>query len=299
MEIYFIIGLLFCGTITATYCAAGYFALNKHVEVLEFTFFSEKPLRDAVVLIVYFACVLGIIITLAKFGLEIIIVGVLFIVTIMLLTEFFKNIFVCCARSSSQKRGRRGWWFGGIGASITALVYYTYPNWLTQDIVALLITTAILTSISKITLRQTLILFCTIMIWDVIAVFGTGIMVIAAGALKDLHTPMLTSIPSSVSLAGKPLFNLGLGDIVLPGFLVMVAIREWKKRRMPLFPILTIIGYFCGCALAVFVLFFTGMAQPATIYLMPAVTIGFFAAAWYHNTLTELLRSLKMQRQIN
>lgn len=171
-------------------------------------------------------------------------------------------------------------------ASGTTLVWVFWPSWLTLNITALTVGILFLVQFSGIKLKTAIILFCGMMLYDTVNVFKTGLMQISVDFVKDL--PILLAIPSSFSLDAKRVALLGLGDVVLPGFMVMIAAREAKRYNTKMFVITTIVAYFVGLGVVYGVVELTDFPQPATLYLCPAVVIGFIIPAWRKGILKEV-----------
>ena len=174
-----------------------------------------------------------------------------------------------------------------IMATVVTAAWVVFPSWLTLDIAGLIVILWALANCKTLTFKQVLVLLIAVMIYDVVAVFGTGVMqIVALGAVK-MHLPLMLTIPQSFSLASSALFKIGLGDIVLPGLMIMIAFREGRQRRLPAVSWATIGGYIVGGLVTVTILFLTHVPQPATIYLVPGVLIGFILVAWRHKFLRE------------
>jgi len=152
-----------------------------------------------------------------------------------------------------------------------------WPNWLTRDACALMVSLAVLSGAGILRLRWVMAVFAAVMLYDAVMVFGTGMMQEAAGKMRDL--PAVVAVPAAASLSAPQLFMLGLGDVVLPGLLVAIAFREARVRRLPSLAIGSLAGYALGLAAALAILRLTRHPQPATIYLMPGAAAGFFLAA--------------------
>lgn len=160
-------------------------------------------------------------------------------------------------------------------------IWLLRPNWLTVNIVATLSAVAILVLLRTISLRALTLFGIGVVIYDVIAVFSTKKMIELASSMSSM--PLLISIPKSFDLSSAPFTMLGLGDIVIPGTLIMACVVT-KNRTMQMFGA---IGYFFGLAVALTVLSLTHSAQPATIYLIPGTLLGIFLATKKERKLKE------------
>lgn len=289
-----LIGLLLCIGIAVSYFTAGHLAYSVGNKIPKLTgFFSNDPWKGSVAFIGYSAIVLGIIVWLHSISATVAIMMMMAVAMVCCLSFFFQSIFVHYIRFFCQEWVQKKWWFAIVVSIIVMLLNLILPSWLTQNVVAILVATGALIVVSSISLQYVLIFFGMFVIWDAVIIFGTNALINTAKMFAGLNMPLMVTVPISISLESKPLFFLGLGDIIMPGLMIMVSMREWKKRKMLLLPVATTVGYFGGLAVAFFVFFITQSPQPATIYLMPAVVIFFFAAAWYKGILPELCRNLK------
>ncbi|MFA5987210.1 MAG: presenilin family intramembrane aspartyl protease [Candidatus Paceibacterota bacterium] len=172
------------------------------------------------------------------------------------------------------------------------LGWFVYPNWITIDLAETCVAMHFFVAYRNIKLKQCAVITLGIMTYDALMVFGTGLMQKVAGGLTvggKAVIPALIMIPKSLSLDGKTLFCMGLGDIVLPGFIVVYAMRQALKHKAPSLAIGACLGYVAGSVIALSLFFVFKSPQPATIYLMPGVFVGFFSAAWYKGLLNEVL----------
>lgn len=161
-------------------------------------------------------------------------------------------------------------------AFVVSLLWLLWPNWLTLDIAGACIVIVFLVNIRSISFRSATIISGIVIVYDVVSVFGTGVMQkVAMGILGSV--PMLFVVPKHLTLASERAFALGLGDVVVPGILIMIALREAKNYATPKIGWSAILGYVCGGILTYSILFIFKTGQPATLYLIPAT---FFALLW-------------------
>ncbi len=161
-----------------------------------------------------------------------------------------------------------------------------YPNWLTIDVSALLFALMLLIHLRNFTLKSVTVLAAAIMLYDALMVFGTQTMQKAAGRFTEL--PVMLIIPGSLSLNTEPILRIGLGDIVLPGVIVMLAFRKSVFYRNFNLAAASMCGYSFGYLITLFVLYVAKFPQPATIYLIPGAWLGFMLAAYWHGVLKEI-----------
>ncbi|GEM_PF-2882170 len=171
---------------------------------------------------------------------------------------------------------------------VAAVLWVIHPNWLTLDISALIFAVVMLMMFRKMTFTGASILSAAIMLYDVLMVFGTQTMQKAAG--KFIELPILLTVPSSLALDAEPLIKIGLGDIVLPGAIVILAFRKMVQCRNSALPGFAMSGYALGYAVTLVVLYVFRFPQPATIYLMPGALLGLVVGAWANGLLPEVMR---------
>uniref|UniRef100_M1AK49 Minor histocompatibility antigen H13 n=1 Tax=Solanum tuberosum TaxID=4113 RepID=M1AK49_SOLTU len=101
-----------------------------------------------------------------------------------------------------------------------------------------------------------------------------GIEMLSLGSFKT-GAILLLLFPTAD--AKRPFSMLGLGDIVIPGIFVALALRfDVSRGKEPQYFKSAFLGYTFGLALTIFVMNWFQAAQPALLYIVPAV-IGFLA----------------------
>ncbi|KAG1816134.1 signal peptide peptidase-domain-containing protein [Suillus subaureus] len=124
------------------------------------------------------------------------------------------------------------------------------------------------------------ILLSGLFFYDIYWVFGTDVMLTVA---TSLDVPIKLLWPKSLSFASERGYTLlGLGDIVIPGTFVALALRYDHARaggkgtfRKPYF-YATLAAYFTGLVTTMTVMHVFGKAQPALLYLSPACMLSLF-----------------------
>jgi len=107
--------------------------------------------------------------------------------------------------------------------------------------------------------------------------FGVGVMQdVAVGAMS---TPAVVTIPEGFTYGPTV---TGLGDIVLPGIVVLVAFKKARELKAPLLGYLTAVGYFIGSLFVDTIIMIFHYSQPATLYLLPAVLSAFVLTAHFY-----------------
>ncbi|KAL6966598.1 hypothetical protein U1Q18_032379 [Sarracenia purpurea var. burkii] len=110
-------------------------------------------------------------------------------------------------------------------------------------------------------------------VYDIFWVFFTPVMVSVA---KSFDAPIKLLFPTADS--ARPYSMLGLGDIVIPGIFVALALRfDVSRGKESQYFKSAFLGYTVGLVLTIIVMNWFQAAQPALLYIVPAV-IGFLAA---------------------
>lgn len=141
------------------------------------------------------------------------------------------------------------------------------------------------------------ILLSGLFIYDIWWVFGTEVMVKVA---TSLDAPIKILWPKSLSLAGNRGYTmLGLGDIIIPGTFVALALRYDHHRHLSGTPTLhkasfpkpyfraTLLAYILGLVTTMTVMHVFHAAQPALLYLSPACILSFVVTAGLRGELGE------------
>eukprot|EP00045_Choanoeca_perplexa_P014538 m.171759 g.171759 ORF g.171759 m.171759 type:complete len:344 (-) comp16712_c0_seq1:1516-2547(-) len=117
-----------------------------------------------------------------------------------------------------------------------------------------------------------------------------------ASALPKLDLPVKLIIPS-LSEAGRGSI-LGLGDVVLPGTVVCYASRldaAWTGKGSINYRLYTLLGYATGLVAAIFMARYFQLAQPALLYLVPAVLGSLMYRAVQFDTVKDVWEGLPLQ----
>lgn len=162
-------------------------------------------------------------------------------------------------------------------ASSISFLWLLYPHWLVLDITSLLVGLAILVLFNNLTFKQCVILSVFVIAFDVLMVFGVGIMQEVAVGVTG--TPAVVTIPEY--LTSGPTVT-GLGDIVLPGLVVLTAFKKGRELKIPLLGYLTAVGYSVGSLVVDTIVMTYHYAQPATLYILPAVLLAFVLTARFY-----------------
>ncbi|KAI0298504.1 peptidase A22B, signal peptide peptidase [Russula brevipes] len=142
------------------------------------------------------------------------------------------------------------------------------------------------------------ILLSGLFFYDVWWVFGTKVMVSVATSL-DLPMKILWPKSATFSMENGTMM-LGLGDIVIPGTFVSLALRYDHFRHSRAQPeagtftkpyfAASLVAYVAGLAATMAVMHHFRAAQPALLYLSPACIVSFVITAWRRGELIEAWR---------
>ena len=155
------------------------------------------------------------------------------------------------------------------------------PNWASVDLAATVVIVSMLTLTRVANVYTAIVALTALALYDIVNVFATGLMVKVAlpsvGAL-----PILISIPESLSMSAKTVAALGLGDIVIPGLVVLLAFREAKLKANRLLSVLIVVGYIIGLTIVDVVAGITRAPQPALLYISPMLILCLLIADPLH-----------------
>jgi presenilin-like A22 family membrane protease len=173
-------------------------------------------------------------------------------------------------------------------AIATPLAWWFWPNWLTLDLLAILLVLIGLQSYMQITLnfKAISVIAAGMFVYDVINVYFTGNMMKLAEAAvgtkaepNEHPLPFMLLVPDRLALDAGRAAALGLGDILLPGVMIMIAaVLAYRHNRMqPLYG--GLIGYAVGLIAIFGILVVAKQGQPALITLYPCVLAGILLGA--------------------
>ncbi|GBE81200.1 Probable intramembrane protease [Sparassis crispa] len=182
------------------------------------------------------------------------------------------------------------WYIAPLGA-IPSILYTFGPSTtrksaLLTDVLALSFSHNAISLLKLDSFKAGCALLSGLFLYDVWWVFGTEVMVKVA---TSLDIPIKVLWPKSLSFATTRGFTmLGLGDIVIPGLFVALALRYDHHRhseasprsrlKTPYFNS-ALFAYVAGLFTTMFVMHYFRVAQPALLYLSPAGIISFFVTA--------------------
>ncbi|TYG38986.1 hypothetical protein ES288_D13G268300v1 [Gossypium darwinii] len=150
--------------------------------------------------------------------------------------------------------------------------YASQKHWLANNILGLAFCIEGIEMLSLGSFKTGAILLTGLFVYDILWVFFTPVMVSVA---KSFDAPIKLLFPTADS--ARPFSMLGLGDIVIPGIFVALALRfDASRGKGSQYFKSAFSGYTVGLVLTIIVMNWFQAAQPALLYIVPAV-MGFLA----------------------
>jgi minor histocompatibility antigen H13 len=175
--------------------------------------------------------------------------------------------------------------------AVPAGVWWATRHWLANNALGVALCVQAAASVSLGRFRTAAVLLAGLFVYDIVMVFFTPMMVTVATSVDG---PIKLLFPRGGEDGAERPSLLGLGDIALPGLFVAMALRfdahasrvplpadgRWPAApfRKPLYHA-TLGAYAAGLGLTLVVMHASGAAQPALLYLVPAVLLAAAAAA--------------------
>ncbi|CAN0878111.1 Signal peptide peptidase [Linum grandiflorum] len=151
--------------------------------------------------------------------------------------------------------------------------YAWKKHWLANNVLGLAFCIQGIEMLSLGSFKTGAILLVGLFFYDIFWVFFTPVMVSVA---KSFDAPIKLLFPTAD--AARPYSMLGLGDIVIPGIFVALALRfDVSRGKGGQYFKSAFLGYTVGMVLTIIVMNWFKAAQPALLYIVPSV-IGFLAA---------------------
>uniref|UniRef100_A0A383WFE3 Signal peptide peptidase n=1 Tax=Tetradesmus obliquus TaxID=3088 RepID=A0A383WFE3_TETOB len=173
--------------------------------------------------------------------------------------------------------------------SLALGVWYAYTkNWLANNALGLAFSLLGIESVSLGSFKTAAILLSGLFVYDIFWVFCTPVMVSVA---KNFEAPIKLLFPreslramraaAAAGATAKPNFAmLGLGDIVIPGLFVALMLRYDAETNFKSNYFQSVFwGYVGGLGTTIFVMNYFKAAQPALLYIVPAVLLTVAAHA--------------------
>lgn len=164
--------------------------------------------------------------------------------------------------------------------------YYQNKHFYANNALGLSISLQAVEHLSLGAVQHGVILLGGLFFYDIFWVFYTPVMVSVA---KNFDAPIKLLFPRGLTDAGKPQFSmLGLGDIVIPGAFVAILLRydAFARQRnsvdnvRPKFFVTAMFGYTAGLIATLVIMNVFKAAQPALLYLVPAILGSVGLHAW-------------------
>ncbi|KAA0154732.1 hypothetical protein FNF29_02261 [Cafeteria roenbergensis] len=211
---------------------------------------------------------------------------------------------------------------GVVGAAVMLtwfLLRHEAWSWAPQDVVGALLCALFCRQIRVMSLRIAVAMCVAFLVYDVVMVFvtpaivGSSVMidVATAGAPAAVvdqacycrenpndwavcgpgeRMPILFAVPRFADYRGG-FAMLGLGDVVIPGTIVTLALRldlALGRAYTTGYWFSAVGAYGVGLGLAQLAVQLSGVGQPALLYIMPAVAIALVAVAWKRGELSRV-----------
>ena len=169
---------------------------------------------------------------------------------------------------------------------IGALWYGFTKHWLSNNLIGACFCVQGIEMMSLGSIFNGVILLIGLFFYDIFWVFGTNFIMgdgnsVMVSVAKNFEAPIKLLFPKTLPAIAGQFSMLGLGDIVIPGFYVAMTLRYDKnigKGKTSVFE-WCFIGYCLGLGTTVFVMHVFKAAQPALLYIVPAVLIFSFTGA--------------------
>ncbi|KAE9609160.1 putative presenilin/signal peptide peptidase [Lupinus albus] len=163
--------------------------------------------------------------------------------------------------------------------------YALQKHWLANNILGLSFCIQGIEMLSLGSFKTGAILLAGLFVYDIFWVFFTPVMVSVA---KSFDAPIKLLFPTFNS--ARPFSMLGLGDIVIPGIFVALALRfDVSRGKQPQYFKSAFLGYAFGLALTIVVMNWFQAAQPALLYIVPSVLGSLAAHCIWNGDVKQLL----------
>ncbi|ONK64996.1 uncharacterized protein A4U43_C07F32370 [Asparagus officinalis] len=145
--------------------------------------------------------------------------------------------------------------------------YASQKHWLANNILGIAFCIQGIEMLSLGSFKTGAILLVGLFFYDIFWVFFTPVMVSVA---KSFDAPIKLLFPTSD--AARPFSMLGLGDIVIPGIFVALALRfDVSRGKQNRYFNSAFFGYTLGLVVTIVVMNWFQAAQPALLYIVPGV----------------------------
>merc|ERR1711977_700559 len=167
----------------------------------------------------------------------------------------------------------------GLSSAAFCWWYHTSKHWVSNNVIGLSFCIQGIEMLSLGSVQVGMILLSGLFFYDIFWVFFTPVMVTVA---KSFDAPIKLLFLRSLGDSGKPQFSmLGLGDIVIPGIYLALLLRMDQKRGLDKSGYFKFVlgSYVLGLLTTLVVMHVFQHAQPALLYLVPAILGSTFLLA--------------------
>lgn len=166
-------------------------------------------------------------------------------------------------------------------SALFCVYYWTSRHWLASNALGIAFSVQGIEHLSLGSTSIGVLLLCGLFFYDVFWVFFTPVMVSVARSF-DAPIKLLFPRAGELDAEGRPRFSmLGLGDIVIPGVFVALVLRyDAAHGGRPRFFLAAAAGYVAGLAATILAMNLFEAAQPALLYLVPAILTATFGTAF-------------------
>lgn len=158
---------------------------------------------------------------------------------------------------------------GAVMSLLFCVWYFAEKHWLANNVLGLAFSVQGIEHLSLGAVSTGVILLCGLFFYDIFWVFCTPVMVSVA---KSFDAPIKLLFPRALEEGSKtlPFSMLGLGDIVIPGIFIALVLRYDTLHNAQYFRS-AYGGYILGLGTTIVIMNVFEAAQPALLYIVPAV----------------------------
>lgn len=153
-------------------------------------------------------------------------------------------------------------------ALIPATIWLLWPGWITYNLIGIMVGFVVLSTITPIKINYLMAVLIAILVYDFWGVLGT---------FQNSQGAIVQAISQGILPLGVILHPggglLGLGDVVLPGIIVITS-RKYGLTTA------SIVGYGLGLLSVIFLSYWLKTPLPATVTLIPTTLFAMFLGAW-------------------
>lgn len=192
-------------------------------------------------------------------------------------------------------------------ATTAAYFFKVEPTFVFSNVIAVSLATRVLSLIRPSSFLVGAGLLTGLFFYDIFWVFGSEVMVSVA---TQIDTPGKLLFPRDLSQMASssvkyPYAILGLGDVCIPGLFISLAqsmdqrfAPDLPKQAQPYF-VAAVSAYTLGLGLCFLVNYVTNAAQPALLYLVPALIGSSIAVAAWRGELGDVLAFSESKTSVN